>query len=143
MTVRRAFVATLLGVFVGGGAWLVSQSKAVVWPAETLKWADTATAPGAKMAVLWGDPAKGAYGALKQIPGGTVLAAHTHKNDSRVVMVKGSIDFEIEGKKSVLSAGSYAMIPGGVPHSGTCRAGAACEYFEQMSAPFDSTPVKK
>ncbi len=120
-----------------------AQSKAVVWSGDGIKWTDSQAAPGAKIAVLWGDPTKGAYGALKQVPGGTVLAAHTHKNDSRVVMVKGTIDFEIDGKKTMLGAGSYVMIPGGAPHSATCRSGAACEYFEEMSGAFDSTPAKK
>jgi quercetin dioxygenase-like cupin family protein len=114
-----------------------------VWPTEAIKWTDTAAAPGAKMAVLWGDPTKGAYGALKQVPAGTVLALHSHKNDSRVVVVKGTVALEMEGKTTPLASGSYVLIPGGVPHSATCRAGAACEYFEEMSGAFDTTPAKK
>ena len=133
----------LVGVVVILGAVTSAQSKAVVWPAAAIKWTDTAAAPGAKLAVLWGDPTKGAYGAFKQVPGGTVLAAHTHKNDSHVVMVKGTVTLDIDGKKTPLGPGSYSMIPGGVPHSATCGAGAACEYFEHMDGAFDTAQVKK
>jgi quercetin dioxygenase-like cupin family protein len=133
----------LVGVVVILGAVTSAQSKAVVWPAAAIKWTDVAVAPGAKMAVLWGDPAKGAYGALKQIPAGTVVAAHTHTRDSHVVMVKGTVTLDIDGKKTPLGPGSYAMIPGGAPHTATCGAGAACEYFEEMAGAFDSAPVKK
>jgi len=132
----------IAGIIVGLVGVASAQTKAVVWPAAAIKWTDNAAVPGAKAATLWGDPAKGAYGALKQVPAGTVLAAHTHKNDSHVVTVKGSITLEIDGKKTVLGSGSYTMIPGGVPHSATCGAGAACEYFEHMAGAFDSTPAK-
>ena len=133
----------LVGVVVTLGAVTSAQSKAVVWPAAAIKWTDSPAAAGAKVATLWGDPTKGAYGALKQIPGGTMLAAHTHTRDSHVVIVKGSVSLDIDGKKTALGAGSYSMIPGGVPHSATCGAGAACEYFEHMDGAFDSAPVKK
>jgi len=132
----------LVGIVIVLGAVISAQSKAVVWPAAAIKWTDSPVAAGAKMAVLWGDPTKGAYGALKQIPAGTAVAAHTHTRDSHVVMVKGTVTLDIDGKKTSLGPGSYSMIPGGAPHSATCGA-AACEYFEEMAGAFDSTPVKK
>jgi len=132
----------VVAVVVAAAALVSAQKKAVLWPDSSIKWTDSPAAPGAKVAVLWGDPAKGAYGALKQVPAGTVLAAHTHTNDSHVVMVKGTVTLDIDGKKTVLPAGSYTLIPGGVPHSATCGT-SLCEYFEHMNGAFDSTPVKK
>jgi mannose-6-phosphate isomerase-like protein (cupin superfamily) len=123
------------------GGYVAAQSRAVVWPTEAIKWTEAA-ANGARQAVLWGDPMKGAYGALKQVPGGTVLALHTHKNDSKVIIIKGTIALEIEGKTTTMAPGSYALLPGGTPHAATCRGTVACEYFEEMAGPFDSTPVK-
>ena len=120
-----------------------AQTKAILWPAASIKWTDSPAVPGAQQAVLWGDPTKGAYGMLKQVPAGTVLAMHTHKNDSRVITIKGTISLEIEGKTTALPVGSFALIPGGVPHAATCGASGPCEYFEEMSGAFDSTPVKK
>jgi quercetin dioxygenase-like cupin family protein len=147
MSIRRRIsigvaVAGVIAVAMVAGSRTLAQTKTVVWPADAIKWTDTTAAPGAKIAVLWGDPNKGAYGALKQVPGGTVLAKHTHKNDSHVLMVMGSISLEIEGKTTVLGPGSFATIPGGVPHAATCRGTAACQYFETMSGVFDSTPAK-
>jgi quercetin dioxygenase-like cupin family protein len=135
-------LALVLVVVVMGGI-TSAQSKAVVWPSASIKWTDSPAAPGAKVAVLWGDPAKGAYGALKQVPAGTVLAAHTHTQASHVVMVKGSITLDMEGKKTTVGPGSYTLIPGGLPHAASCGAGAACEYLEHMTAAFDSAPAKK
>jgi quercetin dioxygenase-like cupin family protein len=132
----------LVAVVVLMGGITSAQSKAVLWPSAAIKWADSPAAPGAKTAVLWGDPTKGAYGALKQVPAGTVLAAHTHSNASHVVVVKGTVTLDIEGKKTALGSGSYTMIPGKVPHSAVCGAGAACEYFEHMTAAFDSAAAK-
>ncbi len=133
----------LVGLVITLGAITSAQSKAVIWPAAAIKWTHAAAAPGAQVAVLWGDPTKGAYGALKQMPAGTVLAAHTHTRDSHVVIVKGTVTLDIDGQKASVGPGSYTLIPGGVGNTTTCGAGAACEYFEHMDGAFDSAPVKK
>lgn len=141
MTRNRSIFAMCVCAGIGIVSVLAAQSKAVVWPAAAIKWTDNPGVPGAKQAVLWGDPTKGAYGALKQVPGGSVLAMHTHKNDARVLVIRGTIAFEIEGKTTEVGVGSYAMIPGGAPHAAICRGTAVCEYFEEMSGAFDSVPV--
>ena len=66
-------------------------AKGTMWSASELKWVDNPAIKGAQQAVLWGDPTKGAYGALKKVPGGTVLPMHSHTNLTRVVMVAGTI----------------------------------------------------
>lgn len=48
----------------------------------------------------------------------------------------------MEGKKTTVGPGSNTMIPGGLPHSATCGAGALCKYFEPMTAAVDSAPAK-
>ena len=50
--------------------------KPVVWSAADIRWTDNPAMKGAQQAILWGDPTKGAYGALKRIPAGTVVAMH-------------------------------------------------------------------
>ena len=132
---------SMIAVFVLVTGAVTAQGRLVVWPTEAIKWTDVAGTTG-RQAVLWGDPAKGGYGALKQVPAGTVLAPHTHTNDSRVLVVKGTIVLEIGGKSTALRPGSYAMIPGKQPHSARCDGTAACEYFEEMSGAFDAMPVK-
>jgi mannose-6-phosphate isomerase-like protein (cupin superfamily) len=136
-----ALLAALFALALVAGA-VLAQGKPIVWPTEAIKWTDVAGTTG-RQAVLWGDPAKGGYGALKQVTGGTVLPLHTHKNDSRVLIIRGTVVLEIDGRMTALAPGSFAMIPGGLPHAATCQGKVPCEYFEEMSGAFDSTPVKK
>lgn len=128
----------LLGLSVLVGVWArpagaQGPKPAVIWPAEEIKWSDNPMIKGAKVAVLWGDPKAGAYGALRRIPGGTILALHTHTNDTRVLLVSGIMALSIEGSPAKdLGPGSYAFIPGGVKHSATCKAAVECTYFDEQ-----------
>jgi hypothetical protein len=49
-------------------------------PASDLKWADLdpTGAPGVKIADLWGDHTKSAYGAFFTLPAGFAVPLHTH-----------------------------------------------------------------
>src|SRR5206468_6682606 len=103
---------------------------AVVWSAGEIKWSDSPAMPGAKIAPLWGNPSKGAYGALKSIPGGSVLKLHTHSHDQKVVVISGTISFTLDGGAAKdLGAGSYVFIPARVKHIAECKAGADRVYF--------------
>jgi len=115
----------------------------VVKPASDLKWTAVPNVQGAKVAVLWGDPKTGAYGAFKKIPGGGNLPMHTHSNDQKTILVTGTVVLEIQGQPpKELAAGSYAFIPAGLPHKANCKAGAECLYFEEQPGPSDMKPVK-
>ncbi len=123
----------------GGG-----KGKATVWPAGEIKWTESPAMKGYWIAPLWGDPSKGAYGALKKVAGGSDLGWHTHTNDQKVVAVSGTIDFTLEGGTAKeLTAGSYVSVPGGTKHHSACRAGAECIFFEQQPGKTDLVPVKK
>ncbi len=118
--------------------------KGVVWSASDLKWVDNPAIKGARQAVLWGDPAKGAYGAIKKMPADTAIGMHTHTADQRVVMISGTIEFNMAGEpKKDLGPGSYTSIPGGAPHDATCKAGAECVYFEEANGAADFRPVAR
>jgi mannose-6-phosphate isomerase-like protein (cupin superfamily) len=123
---------------------VVAAGKGTVTAASELKWMDNPAVKGAKQAVLWGDPAKGPYGTLKSMPGGTMLGLHTHTHAQRVVLVSGTIEFNLEGEaKKDLGAGSYVSIPAGAPHDASCKAGADCVYFEEGMGAADFKPVAK
>ena len=141
-----------VSIAVGTGSVLSAQAakapakkapaKGTAWSASELKWVDNPAIKGAQQAVLWGDPTKGAYGALKKVPGGTVLPMHSHTNLTRVVMVAGTISFTFEGRPAKdLGPQSYTSIPGGVPHTATCKAGADCVYFETSIGAYDMKPA--
>lgn len=139
----KAFVLILLGVSVFLGVWAEragaqGAKPAVVWPAEDIKWSDNPAIKGAKTAVLWGDPKVGAYGAIKKIAGGNVLALHTHTHDQKVITLAGTIVLTIEGgPHKELGPGSYAFVPGGMRHTAECKAPAECAYFEEQSGASD------
>jgi len=112
--------------------------KPVVWSAADIRWTDNPAMKGAQQAILWGDPTKGAYGALKRIPAGTVVAMHAHTNETRVVSVAGTMSFSLEGGPATdLGPQSYASIPGGVKHSATCKVASDCVYFETSTGAYD------
>jgi quercetin dioxygenase-like cupin family protein len=119
-------------------------AKGTLWAASDLKWVDNPSIKGAQQAVLWGDPTKGAYAALKKVPAGTVIPMHTHTNATRVVMVAGTISFTFEGSPAKdMGPQSYSFIPGAAPHTATCKSGAECVYFETSTGAYDMKPASK
>ena len=119
--------------------------KPVVMPAADLKWADLdpAGAPGVKIADLWGNHAKGAYGALIKFPGGFSAPLHTHTNTMKIVIVSGTFIHGDEGKPEVrLGPGSYMMQPGGnYRHTTACDKASECLFFAQSNGKFDLKPA--
>jgi len=122
----------------GGG------SKApVVWPAGDIQWTANPAMAAMSIAPLWGDPNKGAYGALKKVAGGTDFGWHTHSSDQKVVSISGTIELTLEGgSPKELTSGSYVFIAGGTKHHSVCQAGADCVFFEQQPGKSDYNPVK-
>lgn len=121
---------------------VMAAEKGTVTPAAELKWVENAAMKGAKQAVLWGDPAKGAYGSIKSIPGGTMMGPHTHSSDQKAIVVSGTVEFNFQGDpKKELGAGSFVSIPANARHNVTCKAGADCVYFEESAGPADFQAV--
>jgi quercetin dioxygenase-like cupin family protein len=141
---RCLAVAVMAVVALAAAGAVLAAEKAVVSPASDMKWTDNPAIKGAKQSVLWGDPAKGAYGAIKTIPAGTTLGLHTHMHDQKVVLLSGTMEFNFEGQaKKELGSGSYISIPGGAAHDATCKAGADCSYFEESMGAADFKPAPK
>ncbi len=111
----------------------------VVWPAADLKWVDGAGAPaGVKMAVLWGDPAKGPHAAFHKFPAGFKAPLHTHSAQLRSVVVSGTIIHgEEDGKETRLGPGSYLMDPPSEKHTTACDAASECVMFVEANGKFD------
>ena len=121
-------------------------SKAVIMPADDLKWQDAAGAPpGVKEVRLWGDPTKGAYGALQKFPAGFAAPLHTHTHAMRVVIVSGTFVHGPEGKPEVrLGPGSYLMQPGGnYRHTTSCDKASECVFFLEQKGSFDIKMVEE
>ena len=123
-----------------------SASKLVAIPSADMKWVDLDPkgAPGVKIADVWGDHTKGAYGAFIKFPAGFAAPLHTHTNDLKIVVVSGTFVQAPEGKPEFrLGPGSYEMQPGGsYKHTTACDKASDCVIFSQGAGKFDFMPVE-
>jgi len=146
-----SFVLAAAALAQGSGeAMAKSASKArasgpVFMPASELKWTDLdpTGAPGVKIADLWGNHTKGAYGAFIKFPAGFAAPLHTHTNAMKIVIVSGTFIQGPEGKPEVrLGAGSYLSQPGGnYRHTTSCDKASDCLFFAESNGKFDLKPA--
>ena len=121
-----------------------AESRLVVIPATEQNWTDLGPgAPGVKVANLWGNHTKGAFGALFKLPAGFAAPLHTHTHDMKVVIVSGTYIQAPEGKPEFrLGPGSYFLQPGGnYRHTTTCEKAADCVFLVESKGPFDFKPL--
>jgi hypothetical protein len=118
----------------------------VFMPAGDLKWNDLDPngAPGVKVADLWGDHGKGAFGAFFKLPAGFAAPLHTHTHAMKVVFISGTYIQAPEGKAEVrLGPGSYMMQPGGnYRHTTSCDKASECLFFVESNGKFDLKPAE-
>jgi len=118
----------------------------IFMPAADLKWTDLDPkgAPGVKVADLWGDHTKGAFGAYFTLPAGFAVPLHTHTHDMKVIFVSGTYIQAPEGKPEFrLGPGSYMMQPGGnYRHTTSCDKASDCVFFVEGKGAFDLKPVQ-
>ena len=118
----------------------------IVMPAGDLKWTDLdpTGAPGVKIADVWGDHAKGAFGAFVKFPAGFTTPLHTHTNAFKIVIVSGTFVQVPDGKPEFrLGPGSYMWQPGGnYRHTTACDKASDCVFFTQANGKFDLKPVE-
>jgi anti-sigma factor ChrR (cupin superfamily) len=117
----------------------------IIMPAGDLKWADLdpTGAPGVKVADLWGDHTKGAFGAIFKLPAGFAAPLHTHTYAIKLLIVSGAYIQGPEGKPEFrLGPGSYLMQPGGnYRHTTSCDKTSECVFLAQSDGKFDLIPV--
>jgi len=128
-----------------GGAKPAASGPSAMAAAD-LKWADLDPkgAPGVKVADVWGDHAKGAFGAFIKFPAGFATPLHTHTNAFKIVVISGTFVQTPEGKAELrLGPGSYLMQPGGkYRHTSGCDKASECELFVQSTGKFDLIPAE-
>ena len=120
-------------------------SKTVIIPAGDLKWTPLdAKFPGVMIADLWGDHAKGAFGAIIKFPAGFATPLHSHTHDMKLVIVSGTVIHTPEGKPEIrLGPGSYIMQGGaGYKHTTACDKGSDCVFFGESNGAFDLKPAE-
>jgi hypothetical protein len=114
-------------------------------PAADLQWSDLdpTGAPGVKIAKLWGDPAKGGFGAFFNLPAGFAAPLHTHTHPMNVVIVSGTYIQGPDGAPEFrLGPASYLMQPGGnYRHTTSCDKASPCVFVVESEGAFDLHPV--
>ncbi|HEX4857672.1 MAG TPA: DUF4437 domain-containing protein [Usitatibacteraceae bacterium] len=142
MKLREAVVialssTVLAGMPVAQAKDAAPAGKAVLMPAGDIKWTDVKEFPGVKMAVLHGDPAKGAHHSMLRLPAGFNAPVHHHTADHYVTVVSGTVVFTIDGKDTKLPAGSWFAFTGKKAHITKCEAGADCVLSNDARAKWD------
>src|SRR5262245_38605619 len=118
---RRIAPAILLSVAVALPVLADHPSHIVMRP-DTLKWVEPAVLPGARLAVVQGDPAKeGLFADRLRMPAGYKIPPHFHKAGENVTVLSGVFSIGVgekfdESKGQELPAGGFVSIPPGHPH---------------------------
>ncbi|HEV8177571.1 MAG TPA: DUF4437 domain-containing protein [Gemmatimonadales bacterium] len=150
MKARKVLVCVvpLLTVAVLAGCKGVEKTRGMVpipMPAAALNWTDLdpSGAPGVKVADLWGNHQRGAFGAFFKLPAGFAAPLHTHSHDIKVVIVSGTyIQAPEEKPEFRLGPGSYLMQPGGnYRHTTRCDQASECLFFVESNGAFDLQPA--
>ena len=98
---------------------------------------------GCRIAVLRGDPAKPNADVLLRVPGGYRIPPHKHTSAERMVLVSGNLRVRYQGAAArVLTPGTYAYGPAGLPHEATCTSRSRCTLFIAFEGPVDAVAVK-
>ena len=127
-TIAAFALATLLAVIFPQAGLSAEETQSAdmrLYPPATIQWKEgpAALPPGAKMAVLEGDPTKeGPFVVRFQFPDGYHVAPHTHPKTERVTVISGALYLatgEALDRNSAkeLPAGSFGYWPAGMKHT--------------------------
>lgn len=114
--------------------------SSVLLPTGNIKWNDVPGFPGVKMAALEGDPAKGPCHILLKLMDGFAAPLHHHTADHFGTVVSGTLSLIVDGKETVLPAGSYFQFKGKKQHITKCMPGADCVLSIDARGKWDVLP---
>lgn len=144
---RTLALIPLLAVTLGVPAALADAPMPMLTPGD-IKWGDAPPVfpKGAKMAVLYGDPAKAGelFIVRLKVPAGYKIPAHWHPTDENVTVISGTFNMGMgdkldPAKAKAFPAGSFAVAPAKVNHFAFTKQGAIVEV--SAIGPFAMTYV--
>jgi quercetin dioxygenase-like cupin family protein len=115
------FAILMLAVLAALGVQAQEHAHTVAMP-DTLKWAEPATLPGARLAVVQGDPSKdGLFVYRLKMPAGYRIPPHLHKASENVTVLSGVFSIGVgekfdQGKGQELPVGGFVSVPPNHPH---------------------------
>lgn len=130
VSVTTAMLMLTIGAMALAQRGATAQSAHVMATPGDLKWADAPPSlpPGAKAAILEGDPAKpGLFTMRLQLPANYRIPAHWHPADEHVTVMSGTLTMGMgdkldETKGTPLAAGSFALMPSKTNHFAFAKA---------------------
>lgn len=140
----RLVLAALIGLATPIAAWCAAApAKPVTLTPDQLKWVPNPAATGVMMATVWGDPAKGPFGAFNKFVPGFTAPLHTHTANLRIVVISGTMAMAgADGKEMKLPPGSFYTQPNTFPHVTKCLAGSDCVTYVEADGKWDLKPVE-
>jgi hypothetical protein len=140
---KLAFPFVVLGLFSGLAVGL-AQSKGGKEPQhvtpDDAKFKEVL--PGVSKAVLWGDDAKGPYGAFTRFKPGHKNSLHSHSSDIRLVVLKGAYLFGTDKGEKRVGPHGYLFIPGGTKHTSAADEKEGVLFYEESQGKFDLIELK-
>jgi len=101
-------------------------------------------APGASMAVISGDPDKGAHRVFTKFTPGASFPLHTHSSEMHIVVIKGAYLYMAEkGKELRVGPGCYIDIPANARHASAGDPKEGALFYEESAGKFDLVSVEK
>ena len=119
---RRITAAVLMIAVVSVWPVLAQQDGHVVAMPDTLKWVEPAVLPGARLAVVQGDPSKeGLFVYRLKMPANYKIPPHLHKASENVTVLAGVFSIGLgekfdQGSGQALPVGGFVSIPPKHPH---------------------------
>jgi uncharacterized RmlC-like cupin family protein len=119
---RHRVPAVLMIVLLGALPALAQHQGHVVVTPDALKWAEPAVLPGAKLAVVQGDPSKeGLFVYRLKMPANYKIPPHLHKASENVTVLTGSFHIGLgekfdQGSSEALPVGAFFSVPPKHPH---------------------------
>src|SRR6266852_6589130 len=104
-------------------------AKDMVVPAEQMKFQQAM--PGISKYNLWGDPAKGPYGAITRFAKGTKVAWHTHPHDIKAVVISGTLLYNNGSGEKRLGPGSFVQERSSIKHTTAAAADSDVTFYEE------------
>jgi quercetin dioxygenase-like cupin family protein len=94
---------------------------------------------GCDIAVLHGDPMKGASDAILRVPPNYAFPTHHHTSPEHIVLASGEMQLTYEGQEPfVLKPGSYVYGPSQAKHKARCVSAAPCVWYVGFESPVDA-----
>lgn len=95
--------------------------------AKELQWSGIDAMPGGQFTALWSDDAGGAV--LMRWPFTTKLPSVKREHDVHIVVLAGTVTFDIAGDHKQIGPGGFANIPKGVAHVLGCESSGECVFL--------------